>query len=123
MKIALDFNIDMLLDARLKLQIVSDEVMYKPIYVWCTPNLQERDRDDWHKYEPVAITTPLHFEVNILDELVESTQLYIDLNASTLELGYAGSRDAWVGPGRLFNYTLRRYLPDKGDRVAINREL
>lgn len=123
MRIALDFNIDMLLDARLKLQIVSDEVMYKPLYIWCAPNLRERDNNDWHKYEPIAATTPLHFEVDIRDDLINSTQLYIDLNASIIELGYAGSRNDWVGPGRLFNYTLKRYLPDKGDRVAINRKL
>lgn len=123
MKLSLDFNIDMFLDARLKIQLVSDEVMFEPVYLWCIPNLRERKSDDWSKYWPIARETPLHFEVDIRDDLINSIPMYIDLNQSILELGYAGSRDDWIGPGRLFNYTLKRYLPNKGDRVPINRKL
>lgn len=113
----------MLLDAKLEIAITSHDTAYMPIVVWDCPRLYSQN-DSWDRYYPIAQDTPLHFGVDIPDNLLYNQALFIDLYRSTLQLGYHGYRDDWIGPGRLFNYNLLKYFPDyPTGYVPINKEI
>lgn len=120
MKLNLDFKIDMLLDAKLKLQLVSNTVSYEPVILWDDPQFRQRT-ETWDRFYPKAIETPLHFEVNIRDDLISNYPMFIDLERSTLELGYSGNYRPWIGPGKLFTYRLSRYITGTNGLYPINR--
>lgn len=105
-KVEIKITIDMCLDGYLVVVYKLPDGRQSQLGLWCTPNLDKRDGNDWSKYWPDNTKTDLVF--NFKGPL----GTVIDTEKSCLQLGYTGNRDIWVGPGQLFAYSLSRYIPE-----------
>lgn len=98
-------DIDMFLDGRLTVIYLYHDKEYQT-FRWCTPNLDTRGSYSSHeRYFPESRQTTLSFE---FDNIPKGSVVLCE--KSILEIGWAGARSDWVGPCKLFTYSLKSII-------------